>query len=45
MTSFEIPKKQLAAVRQGKGADARAPATEIDVDLPGPDEILVKIKW
>ena len=45
MAEFQIPKRQAAAVRVGDGEDARAPLKEIDVDLPGPDELLVKINW
>ncbi|KAJ9496921.1 hypothetical protein LTR96_000411 [Exophiala xenobiotica] len=45
MTDFSIPKFQNAAVRTGEGDDARAPLKKIDVDLPGPDEVLVKINW
>ena len=45
MTDSGIPKLQNAAVRVGEGDDARAPLKKIEVDLPGPDEILVKINW
>lgn len=45
MSSVTIPKQQLAAVRVGDGANAVAPLQKIDVVLPGPKEILVKINW
>lgn len=45
MTEAQIPKRQTAAVRVGDGNDARAPLKEIDIDLPGPNELLVKINW
>ena len=45
MTTFDIPKQHRAAVREGKGHDAKAPVKEIPVDMPGPSEILVKINW
>lgn len=45
MTEAQIPKRQTAAVRVGDGNDARAPLKEIDVGLPGPNELLVKINW
>lgn len=45
MASVDIPKQQEAAVRQGKGDSATAPVTKIDVQQPGPGEILVKINW
>jgi hypothetical protein len=45
-TTMTVPKKQWAAVRVGVPSDeARAPLQEIDVELPGPDEILIKINW
>ncbi|KPI43033.1 Alcohol dehydrogenase 2 [Cyphellophora attinorum] len=41
-----VPKRQWAAVRIGNPSDeARASLEEIDVELPGPDEILIKINW
>ena len=43
MTQIDIPKQQLAAVRVGEGEDAKAPLQTIDVVLPGPNEVLVKI--
>ncbi|KIW15286.1 hypothetical protein PV08_05331 [Exophiala spinifera] len=45
MAEFQIPKRQTAAVRVGGGEDARAPLKEVDVTLPGPEELLVKINW
>ncbi|KIW50019.1 hypothetical protein PV05_11643 [Exophiala xenobiotica] len=45
MTNSGIPKFQNAAVRVGDGDDARAPLKKIEVDLPGSDQILVKINW
>ena len=45
MTTTDIPKQQKAAVRVGNGESARAPAKQIDVRTPGPDEILVKLTW
>lgn len=43
--SVDIPKQQRAAVRQGSGEDASAPVQKVDVPLPGPGQILVKINW
>ncbi len=45
MTNSGIPKFQNAAVRVGDGDDAREPLKKIEVDLPGSDQILVKINW
>ena len=45
MATVDIPKQHKAAVRVGKGHDATAPVKDIDVDMPGPDQILVKINW
>jgi hypothetical protein len=45
MSPESIPKQQYAAVRVGHGEDAKAPLQKIDVVMPGPDEILVKINW
>lgn len=44
-TSFEIPSRQRAAVKQGSGKNATTVIKEIDVPTPGPGEILVKINW
>ncbi|PYI31956.1 GroES-like protein [Aspergillus indologenus CBS 114.80] len=40
-----IPKQQRAAVRSGSGDTATTSIETIDVDLPGPGEILVRITW
>jgi hypothetical protein len=45
MSHMDIPKQQLAAVRVGEGANGKAPLQKIDVVLPGPNEVLVKINW
>lgn len=45
MASVDIPKQQRAAVRQGSGDDATAPVKQIDVTMPGPGQILVKVNW
>lgn len=45
MGSIDIPKQQRAAVREGKGDDARAPVKQIDVTMPGKGQILVKVNW
>lgn len=45
MGSIDIPKRQRAAVKVGNGSDAKAPVQEIDVQMPGPEQILVKINW
>ena len=45
MGSVDIPKQQQAAVKVGSGSDATAPVKEMPVDMPGPDQILVKINW
>ncbi|KAK7418437.1 hypothetical protein QQX98_003929 [Neonectria punicea] len=45
MTSFEIPKQQRAAVRQGKGPESTTAIEKVDVRQPGPGQILVKINW
>ncbi|KAK7418512.1 hypothetical protein QQZ08_011222 [Neonectria magnoliae] len=45
MPSFEIPKQQRAAVRQGKGPESTTSIEKIDVPQPGPGQILVKINW
>lgn len=45
MTTVSIPKQQKAAIKQGEGADSKAPVKEIEVPTPGPDEVLVKINW
>jgi alcohol dehydrogenase, propanol-preferring len=45
MASIDIPKQQRAAVKVGSGSDARAPCKDVDVQMPGPDQILVKINW
>ena len=45
MASSNVPKRQFAAVRVGRGETATAPLKEIDVDMPGPDQILVKLNW
>lgn len=45
MGSNDVPKQQRAAVREGKGAEAKAPVKEVPVESPGPGQILVKINW
>jgi hypothetical protein len=45
MTTVDIPKQQRAAIKEGEGADAKAPVQQIDVPTPSPGEILVKINW
>ena len=45
MATLSIPKQQKAAVKQGEGADAKAPVKQIDVPTPAAGEILVKINW
>lgn len=45
MGSVDIPSKQKAAVREGKGESAKAPVKEVDVQQPGAGEILIKINW
>lgn len=45
MSSFDIPNKQRAAVRKGTGESATAPVEEVDVQMPGPGQILVKVNW
>ena len=45
MAPLTIPRHQKAAVCQGAGEKATAPVKQIDVELPGPSEILVKINW
>lgn len=45
MASVNIPAKQQAAVRTGSGHTATAPVKEIDVQQPGPGQILIKINW
>jgi len=45
MASFDIPKQQQAAVRQGSGDSATATIQKIDVPSPAPGQILVKINW
>lgn len=45
MGSLDIPAKQKAAVREGNGESARAPVKEVDVQMPGPGQVLVKINW
>ena len=39
----EVPKKQMAAVIEKTGGPIEY--KEIDVAKPGPDEILINIKW
>lgn len=43
--AVDIPSKQRAAVRQGQGESATAPVQEVDVQMPGPGQILIKINW
>ena len=43
--AVDIPSKQSAAVREGSGESAKAPVKEIDVQMPGPGQILIKINW
>ncbi|PYI05565.1 GroES-like protein [Aspergillus sclerotiicarbonarius CBS 121057] len=43
--SDPIPTQQRAAVRQGSGASATTSIETIDVERPGPGQILVKITW
>lgn len=45
MASVNIPARQQAAVRSGSGHSATAPVKEIDVQQPGPGQILIKINW
>jgi hypothetical protein len=45
MATVSIPKQQKAAIKQGEGADSKAPVQQIDVPNPGPTEVLVKINW
>lgn len=45
MALHEVPSHQRAAVRQGTGASATAPVTQIPVQQPGPGQVLVKITW
>lgn len=45
MGSVDVPKQQRAAVREGSGDDARAPVKQIDVQIPGKGQILVKVNW
>lgn len=45
MGSMDIPSKQKAAVRSGSGESATAPVQDVDVQMPGPGQILVKINW
>jgi len=45
MGSVDIPSKQRAAVRKGTGESATAPVEQVDVRMPGPGQILVKINW
>ncbi|KAF5972834.1 alcohol dehydrogenase V [Fusarium bulbicola] len=42
---MSIPSQQRAAVRQGLGPEATAPIRTVDVEKPGPGQILVKITW
>ena len=42
---MEIPSTQSAAVKAGLGASATAPVKTMNVDKPGPGQLLVKIKW
>jgi len=43
--AVDIPKEQRAAVRKGTGESATAPVQKVDVQTPGPGQILVKINW
>ena len=45
MASVDIPSRQQAAVRVGSGTSATAPVKEIDVQQPGPGQILMKVNW
>lgn len=45
MATVDIPRQQKAAVKVGEGVDAKAPVQQVDVQSPGPGEILVKINW
>lgn len=45
MATISIPAQQRAAVRQGSGDDATAPVQQVNVEQPGPGQILVKIHW
>ena len=45
MTTISIPKQQKAAIKEGEGADSKAPVKQIDVPTPSPGEVLVKINW
>ena len=45
MASVDIPKQQRAAVKVGSGGDARAPCKDVEVQMPDPNQILVKINW
>ncbi|KAE8150626.1 chaperonin 10-like protein [Aspergillus avenaceus] len=45
MTVPDIPKQQRAAVRHGSGELATTKIETVDVQLPGPGQILVKVNW
>jgi alcohol dehydrogenase, propanol-preferring len=45
MATVDIPKQQRAAVKVGSGSDAKAPAKDVEVQMPNADQILVKINW
>lgn len=45
MATVDIPRQQKAAVKVGEGTDAKAPVQQVDVQSPGPTEVLVKINW
>lgn len=41
----KIPSEAPAAVKQGSGASATAPVSNVPVTQPGPGQILVQINW
>ena len=45
VSSDTIPTQQRAAVRKGSGASATTSIETVDVERPGPSQILVKITW
>ncbi|KAI9719699.1 MAG: hypothetical protein M1828_006132 [Chrysothrix sp. TS-e1954] len=42
---MQLPDKQQAAIKTGKGEDAKTELKTIDVPKPGPGQILVKVNW
>ena len=45
MGSVDVPKQQRAAVKVGSGSDAKAPCKDVEVQMPEPHQILIKINW